>query len=67
MLFPMSTISKKLISFVQCGPLLRPHDVVYLCQAKTTDLGCGVVGGALATMSQVMVCGTFTSLSISDN
>ena len=41
----MSTISKKLISFIQRGPLLRPHDVVYLCQAETTDLGCGVVGG----------------------
>ena len=41
----MLAISKKFISFVESGPLLGPHDVVYLRQAETTDLGGGVEGG----------------------
>ena len=45
MLLPVSTIAKKLVSFVQSGPLLGPHNVVYFCQAEATDLGGGVEGG----------------------
>ena len=45
MLLPVSTIAKKLVSFVQSGPLLRPHNVVYFCQAEATDLGGGIEGG----------------------
>ena len=45
MLLPVSTIAKKLVSFVQSGPLLGPHNVVYFCQAEATDLGGGIEGG----------------------
>ena len=41
----MFAVSEKFISFVESGPLLGPHDVVYLRQAETTDLGGGVEGG----------------------
>ena len=41
----MSTVSKKLISFVQGGPLLRKHDVINFSQAKPTGLGGRVKGG----------------------
>ena len=41
----MPTVSKKLVSFVQGGPLLRKHDVIDFSQAKPTDLGGGVKGG----------------------
>ena len=45
MLPAVSTIPKKLVSFVKSGPLLSPHDVVDLCQTETTDLDGGVEGG----------------------
>ena len=45
MLFPVSTIAKKLFLVFQSGPLLRPHNVVYFCQAEATDLGGGIEGG----------------------
>ena len=41
----MPTVSKKLISFVQGGPLLQKHDVIDFSQAKPTDFGGGVEGG----------------------
>ena len=41
----MPTVSKKLISFVQGGPLLQKHDVIDFSQAKPTDFGGGVKGG----------------------
>ena len=41
----MPTVSKKFISFVQGGPLLRKHDVIDFSQAEPTGLGGGVKGG----------------------
>ena len=45
MLRTVPTVSKKLISFVQGGPLLQKHDVIDFSQAKPTDFGGGVKGG----------------------
>ena len=41
----MPTVSKKLISFVQGGPLLRKHDEINFSQAKPTGLDGRVKGG----------------------
>ena len=45
MLPAVSAIPKKLVSSVQSGPLLCPHNMINLCQAESADLGGGVEGG----------------------
>ena len=45
-MFPtVFTVAKKLVSLVQGGPLLWPHNVVNFCQTKSTEFGGGVEGG----------------------
>ena len=45
MLPAVSAITEKLVSFVESGPILRPYNVVDLCQAEVRGLGGGVEGG----------------------
>ena len=45
-MFPaVLAVIKKLVSFVESGPLWTPHDAVDLCQAEPADPGGGVEGG----------------------